>query len=406
MRGETLEKTSAEPPVAADKIVDKVFDKVGSGAGEGYFENPERLLALTQDALARTPRQAIDKFKDNVNAYKSRANEKYQAKAAELFERTRDNVQNLVRNHRVGGDTVKVFLDPDFVSSTGRGRIFSEYNKIQSDYSRRDEESQLDPVQTYQRYYTRAKLVADDLKENVGDVSYQKEVDEDSTYYPEKPLVSGQFIHVNSQKPQENGGLRCYITADKNVDPSAVLYAWNKSFQNSPLKYSLYFKFATTLSSFRDGGKQRPDDIVIYKTDDVDDGQFKELLRDFQRECRELSPDILPSDEGKMPATTQKIADGISIAGEPSYVNDFLRYTDHKEGKHSWTTFVDKMVILSASVAANRLGVRPSSLEVPELENEMKKVFREFMLLSKINPDTMLPTEYGDDSPEWAKLEE
>lgn len=163
-----------------------------------------------------------------------------------LFERTRDNVQNLVRNHRVGDDTVKVFLDPDFVSSTGRGRIFSEYNKIQSDYSRRDEEAQLDPVQTYQRYYTRAKLVADDLKENVGDVSYQKEVDEDSTYYPEKPLVSGQFIHVNSQKPQENGGLRCYITADKNVDPSAVLYAWNKSFQNSPLKYSLYFKFATT----------------------------------------------------------------------------------------------------------------------------------------------------------------
>lgn len=37
MRGETLEKTSAEPPVAADKIVDKVFDKVGSGAGGGVF---------------------------------------------------------------------------------------------------------------------------------------------------------------------------------------------------------------------------------------------------------------------------------------------------------------------------------------------------------------------------------
>ncbi|MDO5451531.1 MAG: hypothetical protein Q4F56_00365, partial [Candidatus Saccharibacteria bacterium] len=99
------------------------------------------------------------------------------------------------------------------------------------------------------------------------------------------------------------------------------------------------------------------------------------------------------------------IANGISISGEPGYVNDYLRYTDHKEGKHSWTTFIDKMAILSISVAANRLGVKPDSLDVPGLEEETKKVFREFMLLSKINPDTMLPVEYGDSKPSWANLE-
>ena len=119
-----------------------------------------------------------------------------------------------------------------------------------------------------------------------------------------------------------------------------------------------------------------------------------------------MSPDLLPSDDRKMPAVTQKIANGISISGEPGYVNDYLRYTDHKEGKHSWTTFVDKMAILSTSVAANRLGVRPDSLDVPGLEEETKKVFREFMLLSKINPDTMLPEEYGSNRPSWANLED
>lgn len=248
-------------------------------------------------------------------------------------------------------------------------------------------------------------MVADSLSKNVGDVAYQSDdPDSNTTYDPSRPIVAGQFIHVNSKKPREKGGLRCYITPDKTADPSAVLYAWNESFQNSPLKDSLYFKFATSMKNYKDGQAQRPDDIVIYKTDNIDDEQFKILLQDFQKRCNEMSPDLLPSDDKKMPATTQKIANGISIAGEPGYVNDYLRYTDHKEGKHSWTTYLDRMAILSTSIAANRLGVRPDSADVPGLQDETKKVFREFMLLSKINPDTMLPEEYGDKRPSWANL--
>lgn len=159
------------------------------------------------------------------------------------------------------------------------------------------------------------------------------------------------------------------------------------------------------MKHYKNSGRQRPDDIVIYKTDNIDNDQFKALLQDFQKRCNEMAPDILPSDDKKMPATTQKIANGISIAGEPSYVNDYLRYTDHKGGKHSWTTFVDKMAILSTSIAANRLGIKPDSADAPGLQDEIKKVFREFMLLSKINPDTMLPEEYGDKLPSWANLD-
>lgn len=66
---------------------------------------------------------------------------------------------------------------------------------------------------------------------------------------------------------------------------------------------------------------------------------------------------------------------------------------------------MDKMAILSTSIAANRLGIRPDSIDAPGLQDETKKVFREFMLLSKINPDTMLPAEYGDKLPSWANLD-
>lgn len=407
MESSELDSPSLEQLNESDKTIDNLFDRLGRGAGEGYFEDPDELLALTQDAISQTPQQAINNFKSQVDGYKARSTENYQIRAATFYEQTKDNVQRLAREHQVGNDTIKVFLNPDFISSVGRGRSMSEYNAIQSDYSRREGYSWMTGLQTSERYMMRTKMVADSLSENVGDVAYQSDdPDSDTTYDPSKPIVAGQFIHVNSKKPREKGGLRCYITPDKTTDPSAVLYAWNESFQNSPLKDSLYFKFATSMKNYKDGQVQRPDDIVIYKTDIIDDEQFKALLQDFQKRCNEMSPDILPSDGKKMPATTQKIANGISIAGEPGYVNDYLRYTDHKEGKHSWTTFVDKMAILSTSIAANRLGVRPDSADVPGLQDETKKVFREFMLLSKINPDTMLPEEYGDKRPSWANLDD
>lgn len=397
---------NAEVIGGSDKTIERIFDRIGRETGEGYFNDPDKLANLTKDALSMTPQQSISNFKSQVEAYKARSTENYRLRAALFYEQTRDNVQRLARENMVGNDTIKVFLNPDYISEVGRGRTLSEYNAIQSDFSRREEDSWLTGPQTYQRYQMQAKMMADSFAENGGDVAYQKEVDEqDATYSPDGPFYSGQFIHVNSNKPREKGGLRCYISTDKTTDPGAVLYAWKESVQESPLKDSLYFKFATSMDNYRNGGKQRPDDIVIYKTDNIDDGQFKELLQDFQRRCNEMSPDLLPSDDRKMPAATQKIANGISISGEPGYVNDYLRYTDHKEGKHSWTTFVDKMAILSTSVAANRLGVRPDSLDVPGLEEETKKVFREFMLLSKINPDTMLPEEYGNSRPSWANLE-
>ena len=38
------------------------------------------------------------------------------------------------------------------------------------------------------------------------------------------------------------------------------------------------------------------------------------------------------------------------------------------------------------------------------MKKEVKEIFKELMILSKINPDTMLPEEYGDSLPNWANL--
>ena len=50
--------------------------------------------------------------------------------------------------------------------------------------------------------------------------------------------------------------------------------------KNSPLKDQLYFKFNTTILPI-DEQPQRPDDIVIYKFDSIDDRALKSYCKIF-----------------------------------------------------------------------------------------------------------------------------
>ena len=115
---------------ASDKTIDNLFDKVGREAGKGYFEKPDVVFDLAKDALSLTPQQAISNFKGQVEAYRNRSTESYRQRAAIFYEQTRDNVQKLAREHSVGNDTIKVFLDPNYISEKGRGMILSEYNVV------------------------------------------------------------------------------------------------------------------------------------------------------------------------------------------------------------------------------------------------------------------------------------
>ena len=392
----------------SDAVLDRLFDKIGCDKSEGYFERPEDLADFTHNAINRTYEEAVHNFTEQVEEYRANPHrtKEYKKLAEDFYKEIGNNVQDLRRKGLVGDDAINVFLDQNCVSNL-RGVRIEQYDSIQADYSRKEGNNLLTGEETYWKYIKSGKDLANYFAENNGDIAYQSEWSgEGRNYYtPESEYYGGTFMHVNAEKPREGEELRCYISADKTKDPSLVLDAWRESMENSPLKDQLYFKFLTTINP-KDEQVQRPDDIVIYKYDNIDDQAFKELLQDFQKRCNDVSPDLLANDDAKMPVTTEKIANGISISAEPVFVNKMLRYTDHKDGKHSWTTFIDKMSYLSISVAANRLGVRPDSFDEPGLRDETKKVFREFMLLSKINPDTMLPMEYGNELPEWAKLNE
>lgn len=53
----------------SDRTVEKLFDKLGHDPGTGYFNDPEKLVNLTHDALSMTPRQVIANFKSQIASY-------------------------------------------------------------------------------------------------------------------------------------------------------------------------------------------------------------------------------------------------------------------------------------------------------------------------------------------------
>lgn len=398
------EKTKTPENIAfSDTIIDKVFDKVGKAPHEGYFRDPERLLHRFDHALEKSPREIIKNFNQQLISSDFFYRNQNTSQTKHFFRDLEQNISQLAKNNLVGDDTIKLFLNPKILNSRNYTYDISQYENIQKDESRQTTPSSelwYNDALLNIRYSHRTKELADGYANRNGDVSYQSFP---FIYDPNQP-ISHDYIHINSRRPHNNQrALRCYISPDMTKDPSSVVYSWGKSVNNSPLQDSLYYKFISKLNS---GKIQRTDSIVIYKTEDIDNEQFKELLQSFQTQCDEISPELLPADDYKMPATTLKIANGLSVSAEPTYINKLMRYTGHENGRHSWNTFVDKMISLSLTLASRRLKFTPESFQSLELETETKKVFREFMLLSKIDPDTMLPADFHKAYPSWLDLDD
>lgn len=394
---ETLQNSS-------DRILDQVFDKLGHRPNTGYFGRPEIRDTLLDDAVDTPARTIIHNFKSEFSDYIQHSKPEYQERTKNTYAAIRDRVQDLSHRHLVGNDTIKVFLSPNYlIENQGIGWSITNYSELQSDFSRSEGHNWFDARQTAANKRDSAKRLADFAYAQTGDVHYQG-MGSFTAYDPEQGITSNTFIHVNTNQPQKGHCMRCYISADKTADPGQVLDAWREALEESPLSRSLYYKYTDYMPS-DDHRSQRFDDIVIYKYDNIDDGEFKALLQDFQRRCAEKSPDLLPSDPAKMPPTTMKIADGISISGEPELVNSYLCSTNRTDGRHSWTSFVDRIAMLSTLIASRRLGITPDTIDVPGLRPETSRVFREFMLLSDINPDTMLSNSFGNHLPSWANLD-
>lgn len=409
------EQEKAKEPVS-DRILDNVYDRICAEPDANYFKDKEHREKLLQRFRERYLVQD-DTLKKLSDRFKLRMRQRPEKREyiQETWDKLMGNVVSNTREGTVHQDVDEIFLSPNFLARDyGPLRSLSNYATLQRDNSRAEGENWYDAKETAVRYYKGARRLANFAAKNNGDIFYQ----EASRFRFNEPGARGQnFLRVNEHQPHLGSygdSLRCYITADKTKDPGQVFDAWRESLENSPLRDNLFYKFVNRIPAkdycLKDDMKIiRYDDIVVYKYDNIDDGQFRALLLEFLERCNDKSPELLAADAKKMPATTIKIADGLSVSGNPILMNDYLRvvlgdYSDVSESLSSWTSFVDRMSTLSALVAASRTATDTTRLDANKLRNPAKNVFREFLLLSNINPETMMDKKYGDELPSWTKI--
>ena len=388
-------------------LFDRVIDSIGGTAefDRNYLEHRDVLINRIDNIEQKSWQDTATEYTSAFRTYASDPNrrEDYRQKAKDFYRASKADLVQLHKTGTVGEDVLKTWMTPTAVGDVLS--VTNEYNNIQcSDYMTVDKEHNL---YEYPELLARYRTSLLKLYDRFGEGSeFQGESPEYTKHRIEQSgtnMDGGTFLHFNQDKPRGNGiDLRCYISPDLTRDPSQALDAFGDALEASGLGNSLYFKIATLSSSER--SEQRVDNIVIYKNDTIDDEQFRTFLQDFTRRCQETDPELLPSDPTRIPPATRMIAPGISIAPEPDYINDCLRYQNQKELKHSWTTFIDRAINNSVAIALKRTGNTATSLETPGFRDEVKKAFREFMIVSHINPDTMLPTEYDDNPPPWANL--
>ncbi len=170
------------------------------------------------------------------------------------------------------------------------------------------------------------------------------------------------------------------------------------------------------------------DDITIHFSAELSRENIKEFLDGYSKRCNEKNKDMLTDDDSLMPGTTTKYKDGISIA--PQVPVDMMQWIKEetaelsqynskerlntmngedvkkrlKEKKRpvhiSYDNFIYEQMILSYHIAYERFyrlhnvlgeSVNLAKLEVDHglLKAEMKKVFKELMILNGIDPETM-----------------
>ena len=305
----------------------------------------------------------------------------------ETIERFVKHLESVVAHPNIDNDVKKLILQPDLLIpnilypnqyrelATIDRSIYPTANKSDFKFF---EKSIWDGVsQLCESYLKRGKTL-----ENQSGPSFSNIEDMEPT-----------FIHFNTQnRNSDNIEYRVYLSSNhKRRDQFPFFNSFSKAINQSPLRDQLQFK---VMNCVEIGGK-RADDIVIYKSRDIDDAEFASLITSFQDQCAEISDDILPSDSRQMPTAANIVANGITLAPEPNYANAYqtIFNESHPGTIYSWTTFIDQMALLSSSLACNRLGKKPQSPDYPGFKKEAKDVFRQLVVIFGINPNTMMESD-------------
>ena len=211
-------------------------------------------------------------------------------------------------------------------------------------------------------------------------------------------------------------------TADHKNDAVEVLldYAASRNMLNH-----MHIAIRTGVDGFRN------DDLTVMFSKDVDRKDVKAFLDGYSAKCKEKDADILTHNDEEMPVIAKKYSDGISVAPETSadkltwvkeltsdlkeydlkdgHLNDLTSKELEKRAKrqktggrpdhYNYHDFIMDHLAKSYVIAIDRLknmeGVLGDvKLTIPKANNKMlkgevKKVFKEFMILNGIDPETM-----------------
>ncbi len=399
-----LENKTGPKIKSSSEVIDSIISYMSSETIDKTFftDNSKNFFKSLKDDLSTNLKDAVTNVQQKLKNYQNEPGKKqsYIDRAKAFSSEMGKHIQELLQNKEINSDVLKVWLNPDKIgdSKSVTDRSVGFYDDItKANYQKNLTEDQWKSITVNYR-----KQFIDLAKSyNLKQLSTQESLG--SGEVKDVNQIPYGFLHINGQNDRGKGtDLRCYITTNLLKDPSKAISVWKESLEESGLKDSLYYKTTAGLVPNKNTA-QRLDQIVIYKNDTINDDQFKKLLELFENKCKNIDPDLLAKDDQMMPAAN-KIGQGISIAPEPDYINDYLRFTDNKNSKHSYNTFIQKMMGLSIGIAKERLGGNIKSIDDKGMKEEVKKVFEEFMKLSKINPDTMLPEQYGNDLPSWTKL--
>jgi hypothetical protein len=195
------------------------------------------------------------------------------------------------------------------------------------------------------------------------------------------------FIHFNTKslaglRPK----LRVYISPKIDGDPVKVIKIWQEVLEKAGLKDKIYYKIGKSFLP-------RSDILVVYLLSDMDTKVLEYLFATFIKLC--------PSEllqEGAIPMAPSFLT-GITFAPEPTFVNACLKTQKKKTSYNAWIAQLKELALMMAFSDLRKEG--KIVLRIEDLREKGLEYFQQFLLLSYINPITMMEDYRAYLLPQW-----
>ncbi len=293
---------------------------------------------------------------------------------------------------KMGKYVMKYRGDPRFESKLAA--VSSNFERFTSRLNRLVKSGEVDPLaaKVYARNLDKYKAIGghnyNALVRNNQDLppdalvqknpEYQNTVKALVDVYGDQAFEQGQFIHFNSEKAGDTTK-RVYISPNLAGSPDRVLAIWHDALTSTGLQDQIYFKVPVGLMKRHEG-------IVVYLDDQINPQQVEQLLSTFSISC---PPELLSAEP--MP-TTVSVAPGISIAPEMGEINEFIKFSGKEPGDQiSYNDWVASSMQLSFELAYEQSRGANTPLTPAQLKPLASEYFRKIVLLSGLNPVTMMP---------------